>query len=103
MFQENPSKRQRTSSPKMTDGEEAPVTGRYWQFCIIINNIRLQYEELFATSQVISGGLRVEENPEHGMKVLQGLNLLKKEKVLCDVTLIAEGKFHFVHFTVVID
>ena len=37
-------------------------------------------------------GLRAEENPEHGMKVLRGLNHLKMEKVLCDVALIAEGK-----------
>ena len=37
-------------------------------------------------------GLRVDENPEHGMKLLRGLSHLKKEKVLCDVTLIAEGK-----------
>lgn len=31
-------------------------------------------------------------NVEHGLKVLHGLNILKKEKVLCDVTLIAEGR-----------
>ena len=37
-------------------------------------------------------GLRAEESPEHGMKVLRGLNHLKMEKVLCDVALIAEGK-----------
>ena len=36
-------------------------------------------------------GVRVEENPEHGMKVLRSLCFLKKEKVLCDITLIAEG------------
>lgn len=34
---------------------------------------------------------RMEERPEHGMKVLQGLNKLKQDGVLCDVTLIAEG------------
>ena len=34
---------------------------------------------------------RMEERPEHGMKVLQGLNKLKTDGVLCDVTLIAEG------------
>ena len=38
-----------------------------------------------------SSVIRVEENPEHGMKVLKGLNQLMKDKVLCDVTLIAEG------------
>ncbi len=37
-------------------------------------------------------GLRAEESPEHGMKVLRGLNHLKMEKVLCDVALIAEGE-----------
>ena len=36
---------------------------------------------------------RVEERPEHGMKILQGLNKLKNDKILCDVTLIAEGKY----------
>ena len=35
---------------------------------------------------------RMEERPEHGMKILQGLNKLKSNKILCDVTLIAEGK-----------
>ena len=35
---------------------------------------------------------RMEERPEHGMKVLQGLNKLKQDGVLCDVTLIAEGE-----------
>ena len=39
-----------------------------------------------------SSGVRLEENRDHGMKVLSGLNHLKKEKVLCDVALIAEGK-----------
>jgi hypothetical protein len=40
-------------------------------------------------------GVRVDENPEHGMKMLRSLSFLKKEKVLCDVTLIAEGKIYF--------
>ncbi len=67
MFQENGtsnSKRRRTdSSSAMAEGaDENPVPG-----------------------------LRVEESPEHGMKVLRGLNHLKMEKVLCDVALIAEG------------
>ena len=38
--------------------------------------------------------VRVEERPEHGMKILQGLNKLKNDKILCDVTLIAEGKLY---------
>ena len=38
-------------------------------------------------------GVRVEENPEHGMKVLRILSFLKKEKVLCDIMLIAEGQY----------
>lgn len=37
-----------------------------------------------------SEGFKIEEK-EHGMKILQGLNKLKNDKVLCDVTLIAEG------------
>ena len=61
MFEEAAPKRRRRSS-SMAEGEERAVAG-----------------------------LRVEENPEHGMKLLQGLNTLKREKLLCDVTLIAEG------------
>ena len=45
------------------------------------------------------GGIRMEENPKHGMKVLQGLSKLQREKVLCDVTLIAEGRSVFVFLT----
>ena len=41
----------------------------------------------------VSEVCRVEERPEHGMKILQGLNKLKNDKILCDVTLIAEGKY----------
>ena len=63
MFQENGIKRRRTSSSSMSDPEDSP-----------------------------SSGVRLEENRDHGMKVLSGLNHLKKEKVLCDVALIAEGK-----------
>ena len=65
MFQESGSKRRRTDSSMASDdgGEDNPMPG-----------------------------LRVEESPEHGMKVLRGLNQLKMEKVLCDVSLIAEGK-----------
>ena len=40
----------------------------------------------------LQASVPLEENVEHGLKVLRGLNLLKKEKVLCDVSLIAEGK-----------
>ena len=36
---------------------------------------------------------RVEERPEHGMRILHALNKLKTDKILCDVTLIAEGLF----------
>ena len=36
---------------------------------------------------------RADPNPEHGIKLLTGLNKLKNERVLCDVTLIAEGEF----------
>ena len=35
---------------------------------------------------------RMDERPEHGMKILQGLHKLKTDHVLCDVTLIAEGQ-----------
>ena len=35
---------------------------------------------------------RVEERPEHGMRILHALNKLKTDKILCDVTLIAERK-----------
>ena len=42
---------------------------------------------------------RVDENPEHGMRLLRGLSFLKKEKVLCDVTLIAEGKTNKIYST----
>ena len=63
MFQESGAKRRRTdSSGSMAETEDAPVAGH-----------------------------RVQESPEHGMKVLRGLNHLKTEKVLCDVSLIAEG------------
>ena len=63
MFQESGTKRRRTDSSDMAEEDETPVPG-----------------------------LRVAESPEHGMKVLRGLNNLKSEKVLCDVALIAEGK-----------
>ena len=71
MFQDSGTKRRRTDSSasggEMADGgEEAVVSG--------------------------APGLRVAESPEHGMKVLKGLNSLKSEKVLCDVALIADGK-----------
>jgi len=35
---------------------------------------------------------RVEERPEHGMRILHALNKLKMDKILCDVTLIAESR-----------
>ena len=40
-----------------------------------------------------SEGFKIEEK-EHGMKILHGLNKLKNDKVLCDVTLIAEGIYN---------
>lgn len=45
---------------------------------------------------------RVEERPEHGMKILQGLNKLKNDKILCDVTLIAEGQKFEAHRVVLV-
>ena len=36
----------------------------------------------------------LDKNPEHCMRIMHGLNKLKREKVLCDVTLIAEGYCH---------
>lgn len=38
-----------------------------------------------------------DSNAEHFVRMMQGLNKLKKERVLCDVTLIAEGYCSFVH------
>jgi hypothetical protein len=32
-----------------------------------------------------------DSNAEHFVRMMQGLNKLKKERVLCDITLIAEG------------
>ena len=49
--------------------------------------------EVATSSEVV----RVEERPEHGMKILQGLNKLKNDKILCDVTLIAEGITIMIH------
>ena len=34
-----------------------------------------------------------DSNAEHFVRMMQGLNKLKKERVLCDITLIAEGKY----------
>lgn len=34
---------------------------------------------------------RAESSADHGMKILAGLNYLKRDRILCDVTLIAEG------------
>ena len=62
MFPVNGPKRRRTTS-SMSDSEDTPL----------------------------QASVPLEENVEHGLKVLRGLNFLKKEKVLCDVSLIAEG------------
>ncbi|XP_013394379.1 kelch-like protein 13 [Lingula anatina] len=40
--------------------------------------------------------------PEHGVKILQGLNHLKRDKVLCDVTLIAEAQRFDVHKVILV-
>ena len=42
----------------------------------------------------------MDERPEHGMRILQGLYKLKTDSVLCDVTLIAEGTLPLLHFVV---
>lgn len=58
------------------------------------NAKRIRLEDRMAEDNQESpanGVYRVEERPEHGMKILQGLNKLKNDKILCDVTLIAEG------------
>jgi kelch-like protein 9/13 len=47
-----------------------------------------------SSSASSGGGIRMEENPKHGMKVLQGLSKLQREKVLCDIILIAEGQLY---------
>ena len=64
MFQVNGYKRRRTPNGSMSYSDDSPPPA-----------------------------VRLQENRDHGMKVLSGLNLLKKEKVLCDVALIAEGMF----------
>ena len=58
------------------DGYETPSKG---------NNASTSTSEVF----------RVEERPEHGMRILHSLNKLKTDKILCDVTLIAEGLYVF--------
>ncbi|CAH1792182.1 unnamed protein product [Owenia fusiformis] len=45
---------------------------------------------------------KLEENPEHGIKILQGLNKLKNDRVLCDVTLIAEDQKFDVHKVILV-
>lgn len=44
---------------------------------------------------------RVEERPEHGMRILHALNKLKMDKILCDVTLIAESKLTIFMFPLI--
>ena len=46
-----------------------------------------------------AGGVGLENNPEHSMRIMHGLNKLKRDRVLCDVTLIAEGNQEFVFST----
>lgn len=45
----------------------------------------------------LKGASELERNPQHSIRIMQGLNKLKKEQVLCDVTLIAEGERYEVH------
>lgn len=40
----------------------------------------------------------LDNNAEHFVRMMHGLHKLKKERVLCDVTLIAEGVSAFVCF-----
>ena len=65
MFTESKAKRPRTDSANMTENGEIAA----------------------AATHVV----RFQENKEHGMRILRGLASLKRDKVLCDVTLIAEG------------
>jgi hypothetical protein len=65
MFAENKAKRLRTDTADMSENGEIAA----------------------AATHVV----RFQENKEHGMRILRGLAALKREKVLCDVTLIAEG------------
>ncbi|KAL8611034.1 hypothetical protein ACOMHN_042650 [Nucella lapillus] len=47
---------------------------------------------------VVNGDIhRMDERPEHGMKILQGLSKLKMDLILCDVTLIAEENCFAAH------
>ncbi|XP_074646998.1 kelch-like protein 9 [Tubulanus polymorphus] len=43
-----------------------------------------------------------EGNKDHGMRMLQGLNSLRNDKTLCDVTLIAEGQRFDVHKVILV-
>jgi hypothetical protein len=65
MFAENKAKRPRSDSAEMSENGEVAA----------------------AATHVV----RFQENKEHGMRILRGLSALKRDKVLCDVTLIAEG------------
>jgi len=42
----------------------------------------------------------LDNNAEHFVRMMHGLHKLKKERVLCDVTLIAEGVFNCAVFVV---
>ena len=78
MYQESLSKRRRLTT---SSSSSSSSTG--------VSELRNMAEDSDDTPMP---GVRVDENPEHGMKVLRSLSFLKKEKVLCDVTLIAEGE-----------
>ena len=59
---------------------------------------RLRIDSYSSSSKMADGGdengingVSLDKNPEHFTRIMHGLNKLKKERVLCDVTLIAEG------------
>ena len=79
MYQESGSKRRRRTSSRSS------ISSTSSSLCVVGNMAE-------DSDDAPMPGVRVDENPEHGMKVLRSLCFLKKEKVLCDVTLIAEGE-----------
>lgn len=50
----------------------------------------------------LNGHAALDKNPEHCMRIMHGLNKLKREKVLCDVTLIAEDERFDVHKVILV-
>ncbi|ESO86873.1 hypothetical protein LOTGIDRAFT_194758, partial [Lottia gigantea] len=70
----------------------------------LVSKRRKKRPRNMAEGQDITNGeiFRVEERPEHGMKLLQGLNKLKNDRILCDVTLIAESHKFEVHRVILV-